>query len=497
MVVDLAIPPGLAQNGTKYQNRGRWVDANLVRFAQGTVRPVGGWDALRDLSNNAQTVTGMARTVLAWTSTGNVSQLAIGTHNKLFAWSLFAKTDITPSDLVAGNQDSGATGGTYGSGNYGTGNYGYGSGTTQVYADVWHLDTYGDNLIACLPSDGRILRWDRNIANDAALIDADAPTACWGVVVTPERFIVALGADGDRRKIEWCNQEDYATWDAAAPAAGSQAGDWILDGEGSVMAGRRAAKETLIWTTAELFTMRYIGGVFVYSIEKLGSDCGLIAPNAVAMIGTRAVWMGSTGFYIYDGYVRPLPCEVQDAIFSDFERSQAIKVNSFTLSDFNEVWWLYPSAGSMEPDTYVVWNWEENHWTRGTLDRTAGCDRGPFVYPFMVSSGGSIYEHERGYDHGSSTLFIESAPMEVGDGDRLSDVTGLIPDEKTRGDVKLYAYTSMYPTAAETLRGPYSMANPTNVRWTARQLRIRLEQNVATDWRYGVLRLDVRPGSRR
>lgn len=497
MVVDLVIPPGMAQNGTKYQNRGRWVAGNLVRFAQGTVRPVGGWGTLQDLSANAQTVTGKARTLLAWNSSGAVPQLAIGTHNKLFAWSLYAKTDITPSDLVAGQQDSGQTGGTYGSGNYGTGNYGVGTGTTPVTADVWHLDTYGDSLIACLPSDGRILRWDRNPANDAAEIDADAPTSCWGVVVTPERFIVALGAGGDRRKIEWCDQEDYTVWDAAAPGAGSQAGDWVFDGEGVLMAGRRAAKETLIWTTSELFAMRYVAGTLVYGFERVGTDCGLIAPNAVSMVGTRAVWMGPNGFFIYDGYTRPLPCEVQDAIFSDFEKTQQIKVNSFTLSDFNEVWWLYPSAGSLENDSYVVWNWEENHWVTGTLDRTAGCDRGPFAYPTMVDSAGAIYEHERGFNHGSSTVFIESAPMQIGDGDRISEVTGVIPDERTRGDVKLYAYTSMYPTDTETLRGPYSMANPTNVRWTARQIRLRLEQNVATDWRYGVVRVDGRPGGRR
>ena len=38
-------PPGLWRNGTKYQAKGLWYEANLVRFFSGTIQPVGGWQA--------------------------------------------------------------------------------------------------------------------------------------------------------------------------------------------------------------------------------------------------------------------------------------------------------------------------------------------------------------------------------------------------------------------------------------------------------------------
>ena len=43
----LRYPPGIFRNGTEYQARGRWYDANLVRFLEKTVRPIGGWENLQ------------------------------------------------------------------------------------------------------------------------------------------------------------------------------------------------------------------------------------------------------------------------------------------------------------------------------------------------------------------------------------------------------------------------------------------------------------------
>jgi len=41
------------------------------------------------------------------------------------------------------------------------------------------------------------------------------------------------------------------------------------------------------------------------------------------------------------------------------------------------------------------------------------------------------------------------------------------------------------------------MANPTSIRLTARQVRLRITGNTLTDWRYGNIRLNVDPGAGR
>ena len=41
-LIQLAIPPGVYKNGTEFQSAGRWYDASLVRWTEGTIRPVAG-----------------------------------------------------------------------------------------------------------------------------------------------------------------------------------------------------------------------------------------------------------------------------------------------------------------------------------------------------------------------------------------------------------------------------------------------------------------------
>ena len=75
--------------------------------------------------------------------------------------------------------------------------------------------------------------------------------------------------------------------------------------------------------------------------------------------------------------------------------------------------------------------------------------------------------------------------------------TMLIPDEKTQGDVSATFKTRFHPN--DTLRsyGPYSMANPTSVRFTGRQIKMRVEGERLADWRVGIMRLEAKPGGLR
>ena len=124
-------------------------------------------------------------------------------------------------------------------------------------------------------------------------------------------------------------------------------------------------------------------------------------------------------------------------------------------------------------------------------------DAGSFQNPIWASSDRYIYEHETGFNYSSDTPFAESGALEIGDGDRFMNVKELIPDEKTLGSTTVTFKTANYPTATETSTGPFSMANPTSVRLTARQVRLRITGNTLTDWRYGNIRLNVDPGAGR
>ena len=57
--------------------------------------------------------------------------------------------------------------------------------------------------------------------------------------------------------------------------------------------------------------------------------------------------------------------------------------------------------------------------------------------------------------------------------------------------------TRFYPNASETEHGPFTMSNPTDVRFTGRQVRMRVEGARSADWRVGIMRIDAKAGGKR
>jgi hypothetical protein len=380
-LIPIDLPPGLMRNGTKYQAAGRWYDANLVRFYEKTIGPIGGWRLVGDdVGGTLGTVAGVPRAAVGWAGESGAVNVGIGTNSRLYVLIGGVLSDITPTGLTAGGVDSGYSSGAYGAGVYGSGFYGTGSlAQALTEAGTWQLDTFGADLVGVLSSDGKLYVWTGTPTTPAA-VAAGAPINNRGVVVTPERFLVALGADGDARKVAWASQETVVTWVADST---NTAGDFILQTNGRLIAGRRTDTNTLLWTDTDLHEMSYIGGVLVYSFIRKGDNCGLLAPNAVALTGSRIYWMGRKKFFTYDGYVQEVPSDVTDYVFGDFNWTQAAKVNAVTISAKNEVWWFYPSANATENDRYVIYNTKENHWVTGSLVRTAGFDSGATPYPMM------------------------------------------------------------------------------------------------------------------
>ena len=490
-LIPLKLPAGQYRNGTDLMSQGRWRDINLVRWHEDALRPVGGWRQRASVDLN-----GVVRSMIAWEENDGLRQLAAGTYNSLYVINANGTaTDITPTGLTAGRIDANINT-AYGGGFYGNEEYGLPRADTETIlpATTWSLENWGEYLLAMSYDDGKLYEWQGDVLTDAALI-ANAPTDCTGMMVTEERFVVCFGAGGDPRKVQWSDQEDNTTW---TPAATNQAGDINLQTNGVILAGLRTRGQSLILTTEDAHTLTYSGPPFVYGVERVGTSCGLVAARAAASVDNGVIWMGLRGFFIYSGgRVQSVPCDVADYVFSDINKDQRSKVSCVVNSAWNEIWWFYPSADSLECDRYVAYDFVENIWITGEMDRTAGVDRGVFRYPMFIASDGELYEHEIGYSYGSSTPYAETGPISIGAGDNLMNVVELIPDEKTQGDVTATFKTRFYPNGDESEYGPFNMSNPTSVRFQGRQVRMRVEGSVATDWRVGIMRLDARQGGRR
>jgi hypothetical protein len=484
-LIPVKIPPGIFRNGTKLDASGRWYDGNLMRWVEGYPQPIGGWRLSSNVSGGTFPVLGSGaalafRGAIAWRTQSGASRFAMGAMDALLVVdpSTTVVHGIRPTGgVTAGNQHAIASG----------------TGTYSIdEADSWSFDLFGDSLVSVFTSDGRLLIWDGSFSTVSSVV-ANAPTGNAGVVVTPERFLVALGAGGNGRKVQWADQETTTTW---SPTSDNQAGDFELQTNGRIRCGARTKQQTLIWTDTDLHTMTYIGGGLVYSFAQAGDNCGTISPRAHVVTDTQAFWMGRNNFFKYDGFVQPIPCEVHDYVFENFNSIQASKVWAMTVAEFSEVWWFYCSAASTEIDRYVVYNHRANHWSIGALARTCGVDAGALPVPLMIGTDKRLYEHEILEDRGDETPYLESGPVTL-DKDRVMRIQRIVPDGSALGDARMSIYTSMFPMESETLNGPYSMANPTDVRLSAKHIRIRVEELDDVSWRVGVPQLGVIPQGRR
>lgn len=490
-LVPLDIPPGVYRNGTDFQTSNRWRDSNLIRWHENALRPIGGWR-----QRGSVDVTGIPRGMIAWQDNSANRYIAFGTADGLFSMtSGNVVSDITPTGYLAGRASAAANIG-FGGGIYGDATYGDPRADTSSILDatVWTLDTWGQDLVGTTPDDGKLYQWSLNAATPAAVI-ANAPENNRSLMVTEERFMFALGAGGNPRKVQWSDQENNTQWVVDTT---NQAGDIELQTNGRIMRGVRTRGQALILTDQDAHTASYVGPPYVYGFERAGTSCGLVAQGAVEVIDAGVIWMGRRSFFIYSGgSVQEIPCDVGDYVFSDMNKSQVSKIHACKNSAWSEVWWFYPSGSSTECDRYVSYNYATGVWMIGSMARTAGVDRGTFMYPMLFNPSGVLYEHEIGNAYGSDIPFIESGPISIGSGDSIMSAVSLIPDEKTQGDVRAKFKTRFYPNDTEREYGPYSMANPTPVRFSGRQVRMRVEGVNNVDWRVGIMRLDVRPGGER
>lgn len=498
-LIPLQLQPGIARNGTDFEQSNRWRDGNLVRWHQGSMRPIGGWtDRV-----TTGTITGTARGMLTWTDNSGNTNTSIGTNSNLYYINQSGGvTDITPTGFTSGSATA-TTNTGYGGGYYGgtvsttdaDSLYGSGQPSSGVFQEVgtWTLDNWGEYLVGVTPDDATLYEWDLNTTNKAVAVSG-APT-CKSIVVTEERFIFALHAGGNPRKVQWCDRENNTSW---TPSATNQAGDFELQTSGVLICGVRMKGRTLLLTTTDAHVATYQGAPFVYGIDRVGTACGVASRKSAVAVDEGAFWMGKKSFFMFDGSVaKELQCEVQDYVFDNINSDQITKSFALNNSKYGEIWWFYPSEGSTEVDKYVAFDYKENHWHIGELTRTTGVDSGVFKHPILVDSSNKLYNHETGYTHGTLTPFVETAPISLGNGDQVMKVTKLIPDEATQGQVKVRFKTRFYPNDTETTHSLLTMGNPVSTRFIGRQIRMRIEGNGNNNWRVGVMRIEARPGGGR
>lgn len=415
----------------------------------------------------------------------------------------------TPTFQYEISSGSASSASSYG---YGTGGYGqdqgggYGTlGNTGLSfpARTWALDHYGQQLLAS-PYGGTIYVWDPTVGGRAYPLYG-APAVTYGMFITPERFVFALGNSSNPMQVQWPDQSNYTTW---IPAVNNTANIRTLQG-GNYLVGGLAVRDgvSMVFSNTVAFTFTYSGDTFVYDSASSGIGAGLTGPLAVVAIGGVAYWMGYNEFWSWNGSVAPLPSDdIRDYVFTNINLSQSAKFWAGANISKKEVWFGYCSASSTEIDSYVIYHIDQGCFSIGTWNITSWIDRGLFPTPMSVNAISYLYNQESGTDDDGSVMdaYVTLSPMDISKGDKSMDVMGFTPDfKRLSGNASLTVNTSKYPQDTPTANGPYTIAPDDttpliDLRLSTRLLGFKVESNVlGGDYRLGLCRTDIYPSSAR
>ena len=459
-------------------------------------------------------------------------------------------TNVSTNDLTVTRAQSGTEAATHADGAtvtliegnassdndyFGWGDAASGGLTTTTQIRLWSHDNFGEDLLINA-RDSNIFYWDRtnNLSTRAIELSTrtgtktSVPQKAKQVLVSDQdRHVIVFGADGlggsssatqgdgvqDPLLIRFSSQENPIDF---FPTATNTAGDLRLGAGSTFVQAVETKREILVWTDTALFSMRFIGPPFTFGLSQLASNITIMGPNAAVATEDVVYWMGIDNFYIYAGRTQQLPCTVRQKVFGDFNRSESDKVTSGINSEFSEIFWFYPSANATENDKYVIYNYGEKVWYFGSLARTAWLDRGTRANP-LAAGNQYIFNHEIGFDDDGSamTSFIESAAIDIGDGDKFTYIRRVIPDLTFLGSTNLSSPQAVFTVKSRRFPGASfdntdsgttigsissdveTFTEQLHIRSRGRSFALRVESTaLGTKWKLGSPRVDLRPDGR-
>ena len=551
-LVNFRPAPGINKEVTDYTGEGKWTDGDNVRFFQGLPQKIKGWDKFIN-----KTLVGVARDQHAWVSLDGTRFNAVGTDRKLYVITEGEAYDITPiretqaltnpfttnatTSVVVTDTSHGAQVGdfvTFDSFSAIDGldmnkefeitsvanNNAY---VVTLEARQWSLDNFGEDLIAVVLNGGAF-KWDTSggVATRAVAI-TNAPTRSrLGLVSTPDRHLLFFGTQPtiggtnaqDDLLIRFSDQEDIETYQ---PTAENTAGSLRIADGSRIVAAERSRGQILVWTDTSLHSMQFIGPPFTFGLRQLGQNCGIIGQHAGVDINGVSYWMSQDSFFLFDGTVKKLPCTVEQFVFDNINITGSENAFAGHNGEFNEIMWFYNRTGSNTVNAVVAYNYLEQTWWIGTLDRTTWIDREVFDNPVasdylptttannetisgLTNGATQMFLHEVGNnaDGSAMTAFVKSGSVEIGEGNDILYVQKLIPDvQNQEGALNMKLEFKYYPNTSTSTIKTATFTDATefvSLRGRGREFTVNVVSNTTgTSWRLGTQRFDVQPDGRR
>jgi len=353
----------------------------------------------------------------------------------------------------------------YGAGLYGVGLYGTAltSSSSRSFPRIWYSDRYADTIISTAGNQTGVYQWFGS-ADTAPEIVANAPTEVNYAFIS-NGILVTFGAEGYENRVFSSDQNDITNWTSSSV---NQVFDDDIEGIGRLISHCPTQDFNLIFSENETYTMRYIGLPLVWEILPLDETVGVIGSMARASAKGFAYWMGYNNFYMYrGGKVEIIPANTQNEstclryVFDNLNWGQKSKIFAWYNSKYDEVWFHYPSATSMECDRCVRVNLRDYTWVIDDLDRTAAEYPAMKTRNPMMANIETLYKHEFGTDDDGAALEFTLRTPKIYNGDNTVLLLGIVPDSNQTGSLSFTQTSYLYPQSTTPVFVNANIITPT------------------------------------
>lgn len=160
------------------------------------------------------------------------------------------------------------------------------------------------------------------------------------------------------------------SWDITDPT--TQAGEIILaDTDGDIVEAQQLGDSLVIYKTDAVYVCRFIGGVYIFSFQKLFNNRGALNTHCVATFDDKHFVIGYNDIYVHDGLQFQSVAEgrVKTYFYKDLDQDKLDKVFAYANYTDKEVWVCYPNDAAVDGacNKALVWNWVHNVWTTRDL----------------------------------------------------------------------------------------------------------------------------------
>ena len=423
---------------------------------------------------------------------------------------------------------------------------------TTLEPGLWSLDNFGEVLIATI-ANGSTFTWNPSASSPLTVRAAVAtsgfstsnnPTASRLTLISPTtRHLLHLGTETtigttssqDDMFIRFSSQEEINTFKVTST---NSAGTLRIQDGTKIIGALKTKEAILIWTDNALYSMKFVGAPFIFGVEQVGTNCGLIGKNAAVEVDGVAYWMSSKGFLMYDGTVKTLPCSVEDEVFDNIDTTKGQQMTAGLNNLFSEITWWYPANNDFN-NKAVTYNYAESAqipggiWALSNEPRTSWMDANIYqkpyatkfdttltgTFPTILGESGlgqtKYFEHEIGTDQTNEdgsvtpvTSFVTSYDYDLNtqgnEGGLFVSVSRFIPDFKTLvGNANVTLAIKDFPSNSHTVStySPFTISATTekiDTRARGRYVNFKIENTgVEQSWRFGTFLLDVKPDGAR